>query len=213
MGDITMRKDTGSYAFHKNRLEALSDGIFAIAMTLLVLDLKVPEGPPSPHFALQIAQEWIGVIITFILSAIFWTLQHRVFELADDLHERVIVPTFIFLGLISVLPFSTGYFSHHIGTRSAYILYFSHAFLISAALLTKLQMLVHYHMPTDLLAVRKLRTRLITMCFTMGIILTAACLVPVRFLSGCMAIAAVGSKLFMRRRREALERADAAAAA
>lgn len=70
--------------FLKHRAEALSDGIFAIAMTLLVLDIKVPLGSDAP-LSTALGREshaWISFAISFLLAGIFWMHQHRVFEVA-----------------------------------------------------------------------------------------------------------------------------------
>lgn len=201
-----MRAGYDGRVFSKHRLEALSDGIFAIAMTLLVLDLKVPEGTLLKHFALQLTQEWIGVVITFAIAAIYWTIQHHIFALIPDVHERAIVPTFVFLGLISVLPFSTGFFSQHVMWRSAFVVYFTHAFLIGAALLVKLHVLLHYNPQADPLAVAKLRLRLGTLCSVMSLLAVISMLLPLKYISGVMIGAAAFVQVFTRKKRAALER-------
>ena len=74
--------------FTKNRIEALSDGVFAITMTLLVLDLKVPDATAPSLLGAAIrhgGHAWFSFLVTFCIASIFWTLQHRVF----DLMERV----------------------------------------------------------------------------------------------------------------------------
>jgi uncharacterized membrane protein len=66
----------------KARLEALVDGIFAVAMTLLVLDIKVPDGSTFGsnsemlrHFA-SVAEAFAIYVVSFCVLAIFWVTHH-----------------------------------------------------------------------------------------------------------------------------------------
>ncbi len=57
----------------KSRL-ALSDGVFAIAMTLLILDIKIPPNA-SGHRSEALAKDfhaWISFVVTFVLTSVFW---------------------------------------------------------------------------------------------------------------------------------------------
>ena len=65
----------------KTRIEALSDALFAIVMTLLILEIKVPIGVPPYQLAAELAKDapsWVSFAITFLLASIFWVDQHRV---------------------------------------------------------------------------------------------------------------------------------------
>ena len=91
-----MRPEPGPAAnpvFSKHRIEALTDGIFAVAMTLLVIELKVPE-PATIHAPGDVATAVVRLIPTFIswtisvfVLGIFWNGQHRMFHfvrIVDD---------------------------------------------------------------------------------------------------------------------------------
>ena len=94
--------------FSKHRIEALSDAIFAIVMTLLVLDLKVPEtiGPGGLLHALAADRAtWASFFLTFLLASVFWVLQHQVFDLLEAISHQTLIPTFVFLGFVTILPF------------------------------------------------------------------------------------------------------------
>lgn len=128
--------------FHKHRLEALSDAVFAIVMTLLVLDLKVPHGVPAGGLAAALhetGREFFSFAMTFAISAIFWTLQHRVFDAIKDTATESLVLTFMVLGFVSLLPFSTSLIGQHVIDPLAYELYFLNMAAIAACLTIKME--------------------------------------------------------------------------
>ena len=74
------------FYLNKHRLEALADGIFAVAMTLLVIELKIPE---TAHITTQeqliaalahLIPKFIAWLISFFVLAIFWASHHRLFH-------------------------------------------------------------------------------------------------------------------------------------
>ena len=107
----------------KHRIEALSDGIFAIAMTLLILDIKVP-GEIAPgglgHAIAHEGHEWISFLVTFVIASTFWVAQHRVFDLLEEIRTESLVLTFVTLGFVTVLPFTTSVWGHHIAESLAF---------------------------------------------------------------------------------------------
>ncbi len=171
--------------FTKNRIEALSDGIFAITMTLLVLDLKVEPGAPAALLGATIrhgGHAWFSFLITFAIASLFWTLQHRTFDLMQHMSHETLIPTFVFLGLVAILPFTTHLLGLYIQTPLAFILYFANQAAIAVALTVKLE-LARYHghlrvgPETSLL-----RLRLFTMCLAMASGLVSATFLPVQWL-------------------------------
>ncbi|HEY4358192.1 MAG TPA: TMEM175 family protein [Acidobacteriaceae bacterium] len=171
--------------YSKHRLEALSDGIFAIAMTLLVLELKVPghvaQGELG-HVLKQDSHAWVSFVVTFAIASVFWTLQHRVFDAVEGYGPQTMVPTFFFLGLVSVLPFSTSLWGQHLGEPLAFFLYFLNQFAIAAALTIKLELARsygHLHPGAD---IRILRFRLWTMVISMGAAALGAWFLPSRYM-------------------------------
>jgi TMEM175 potassium channel family protein len=110
MGDI----DAVDRTLSKARLEALSDGVFAIAMTLLVLDIRIPEiDPHTPVRAVLRALVPLGpalmsFAITFILSGAFWYMHHVTLHSTKHVTRPIASINFFFLMFVSLLPFSTG---------------------------------------------------------------------------------------------------------
>jgi TMEM175 potassium channel family protein len=91
------------------RLAALSDGVFAIVVTLLVLEIRLPEPPhPGSHVLIDLGDnvpDFLGWLISFVVLARFWTIHHHVVSTMARVRTPTIVVNFVFLGLISLVPF------------------------------------------------------------------------------------------------------------
>ena len=157
--------------YSKHRLEALSDAIFAIVMTLLVLELKVPTDVVHGHLweALRVdGEDWIAFFITFLVSARYWIHQHDVFKLTDNYSHHAVVLTFIFLGFVTILPFSSTLVGRHASEPLALVLYCGNQTAIGIALIAKLEFLRHRdHIPKSA-EMTRLRLRLYTITLTMA---------------------------------------------
>jgi uncharacterized membrane protein len=156
--------------FHKHRLEALSDAVFAIVMTLLVLDLKVPHGIPPGGLGLALSEtgrEFFSFAMTFAISAVFWTLQHRVFDAIKDTATESLVLTFLALGFVSLLPFTTSLIGQHIADKLAFELYFLNMFAIAACLTVKMEIAHARHRMHEGTDANQLRFRLYRMTTVM----------------------------------------------
>ena len=97
------------------RLEAFSDGVFAIAITLLVLEVRVPGGHAS--LAHKLADTWpsyIGYVISFVTIGIMWANHHSVFRLIGRTTHGLIVGNLVLLLTIGFLPFPTTVLTDHI---------------------------------------------------------------------------------------------------
>ena len=102
----------------KSRIEALSDGVFSIAMTLLVLKLEVPEVIHQHANADMLAQmlaltpQFITYVVTFLIAGGFWFLHHLTFHFIRNVDGVLVWVNLIFLMFVSLLPFSAGLMSH-----------------------------------------------------------------------------------------------------
>jgi uncharacterized membrane protein len=105
--------------FEKNRLEALIDGIFSVALTLLVLDIKLPERATFATNAdlwqqlLLFERHFAIYVITFIVIGIYWIGHHLQFHYVRYTDRRLIWINMLFLLLISFLPFATDMVGDH----------------------------------------------------------------------------------------------------
>jgi uncharacterized membrane protein len=120
------------------RVEAFSDGVFAIAITLLILEIKVPhptDGPLGP----QLAQQWpsyAAYLTSFATIGIMWLNHHRLFQLIRRVDHSLLVLNGLLLLGISVVPYPTALMAGYLGRREetlAAIVYSGTYFYIAIA--------------------------------------------------------------------------------
>lgn len=120
------------------RIEALSDGVFAIAMTILVFNIKAPVS-----YAIQTDKEMIAMLthmapaflsffVSFITLGIFWTGQSTQFHYIKSYDRNLNWITIFFLMFVSILPFSTDILSYHITNKVSILLYWFNIFAMGA---------------------------------------------------------------------------------
>ena len=92
-----------------NRLEAFSDGVFAIASTLLVLELHVPPVGEGPLFALLVAQwpAYAGYVVSFLTIGIIWVNHHAMFAVVRRVDRPLLFLNLLLLLVIGIIPFPT----------------------------------------------------------------------------------------------------------
>jgi uncharacterized membrane protein len=105
--------------FEKNRLEALIDGVFAVVLTLLVLDLKLPENVAFSsnddlwQHLLGLERHFVIYVISFVVIAMYW-INHQVqFHFVVRTDRALIWINFGYLLLVSFLPFATDLIGDH----------------------------------------------------------------------------------------------------
>jgi uncharacterized membrane protein len=131
------RAQSKSDFISKHRMEALADGVFAIVMTLLVLDLKVPElQPPVTAHALAhaIASQrtlFFSFAMTFVLATVFWMLHQKTLRLLHNLDKATVFLSLAPMLFVSLLPFSTATFGRYLENATASALYFGNQFAIA----------------------------------------------------------------------------------
>ncbi len=91
------------------RLEAFSDGVLAIAITLLVLDLRLPEDADRSIASLLAAQwpSYLAYVVSFAVIGIMWVNHHALFARVAQVDRRLLFLNLFLLLTISVLPFPT----------------------------------------------------------------------------------------------------------
>lgn len=108
------------------RIETLSDGVFAIAMTLLVLDLKVPVGVPPNELlnaVIHLGPQFGAYCVSFMVLAVYWIGHHNQFHLISHTDRTLLWINIFFLMSIAFLPFSTGLLASYNQEKEAVILY------------------------------------------------------------------------------------------
>ena len=97
----------------QDRIVNLSDGIFAIAITLLVLDIRVPDIPEGmvaselPAALLSLWPKYLSYFLSFVAIAVFWSVHHSIFRPIRSYDRVLLYLNFLFLMLVAFLPFPT----------------------------------------------------------------------------------------------------------
>ncbi len=96
----------------KGRLEAFSDGVFAIIITILVLELKAPE--EATLAALRpLLPVFLGYILSFIYVGIYWNNHHHLFQVVKKVNGPTLWANLFLLFWLSLTPFVTGWMGEH----------------------------------------------------------------------------------------------------
>ena len=103
------------------RIEAFSDGVFAIAITLLVLEIKIPQlhspdqtGVPLSTALLKLWPSYFGYIFSFLMIGIYWANHHYIFNLYKQSDHVFALLNVFFLMCISFLPFPTAVLAEYV---------------------------------------------------------------------------------------------------
>lgn len=93
-----------------DRLNALSDGVIAIALTLLVLGIDIPtdhdfDRDSLVSFLIKLEPGLIAYLTSFLIVAIYWIIHHRIFTVLIYINQKIIILNLIFLFSISLVPF------------------------------------------------------------------------------------------------------------
>jgi len=107
--------------FQLERMILFSDAVFAIAITLLVIELKVPEieraelteGKLLGALAHMIPK-FFGFIISFMFIGIYWTVHHRLFGFVVNYTPKLLRLNLLFLFAVALMPFSTAFYSEYV---------------------------------------------------------------------------------------------------
>jgi uncharacterized membrane protein len=111
------------------RLLALSDGVFAIAMTLLVLDLKVPNLGDNPgnaalqHALVHDGTAYLSYVISFYVVASYWVEHHRLMRTVTSAPPALIFATLRMLFFVAAIPFPASLIGAYGGTPIALAVY------------------------------------------------------------------------------------------
>lgn len=137
------------------RLETLADGIFAIAMTLLVLDIKVPTGPEllsdADHWQALVASapRFISYLLGFLTLGIFWVGHATQLDAIERSDRNLAWLTIFFLFWVSLVPFTTAFLSQHFTFVSAVVIYWANIAMLGISLFLHWTYARHHGMLRD----------------------------------------------------------------
>ena len=128
------------------RLLSLSDGVFAFAMTLLVLGLQIPKSSEVsvaqlPDYVLHQLPGFFVWVLSFMVIGMFWMGHHRLFDALRFHDDRVALLNLLALLAITFIPFPTSLVGDYSASRFATILY-SCSLLVASGLITLIQLYV-----------------------------------------------------------------------
>jgi TMEM175 potassium channel family protein len=124
-----------------DRIGALSDGVFAIAMTLIVLEIHVPDPGPIRseqdlwNGLLTLGPRLVTYLLSFLTLGIFWNGQQTQLNLFATADRDLTWIQVAFLATVALMPFSTSLLAEFITFRLALLIYWANIFLIGALLL------------------------------------------------------------------------------
>ena len=99
----------------KNRLEAFSDGVMAIIITIMVLELKVPHGD-RPSDLLPLLPVFLSYVLSFIYVGIYWNNHHHLFHAVKWVNGPILWANLHLLFWLSLVPFASGWMGeNHFG--------------------------------------------------------------------------------------------------
>lgn len=124
-----------------SRIEAFSDGVFAFAITLLVLDIHVPLEPIPPHSQAtlwllgQLGNQWtnyLSFFLSFLIVGVVWSNHNTMFSYIQRSNQLLIVLNLLMLLSIVVISFAAGLLGHYIATpgQQAAVLVYSGVLVI-----------------------------------------------------------------------------------
>ena len=128
--------------FQLERLILFSDAVFAIAITLLVIEIKIPEIHEKPvtdnavlHKLAELIPKFVGFLVSFLLIGQYWIVHHRMFSFVINFTDRLIWLNILFLFAIALMPFSTGFYSEYVlrGVVTPVIFYTANIALLGIA--------------------------------------------------------------------------------
>jgi uncharacterized membrane protein len=122
-----------------DRIGALSDGLFAIAMTIIVLEIRVPAVEPHTDAALlgaigQLGPRFVTYFLSFLTLGIFWNAQHAQLNYVARADRAFAWLQLVYLSFVALMPFSTSLLAEFIDLRVAFLVYWLNLYLLGAAL-------------------------------------------------------------------------------
>src|ERR1043166_8298502 len=93
---------------HKNRLEAFSDGVLAIIITIMVLELKVPHGGELSSLK-PLLPVFLSYVLSFIYVGIYWNNHHHMLNTVNHVSGGILWANLHLLFWLSLFPFTTGW--------------------------------------------------------------------------------------------------------
>jgi uncharacterized membrane protein len=169
------------------RLSAFSDGVFAVLITVLVLELRPPE-LPSFEALLSLWPTWLSYAVSYLFIAIVWTNHHHLMRYATRATPRLVWFNFAHLFSVSLIPFSTAWMAVSKLAPQPVAFYAAVFFLVNATYIGLIRELVE-RAPADDVSPgerRTMRIRSVATLCVFGLAAVAALKYPLVGLGMCI---------------------------
>lgn len=107
---------------NSGRLEAFSDGVIAIIITIMVLDLKVPTGSDFETLK-PLIFKFLSYIMSFIYVAIYWNNHHHLFQAIEKVNGKTLWSNLMLLFFLSLIPFTSAWMGENDFDKNPVALY------------------------------------------------------------------------------------------
>lgn len=107
---------------NKSRLEAFSDGVLAIIITIMILEIKVPEGSDFADL-LPLFPKFLSYVLSFIYIGIYWNNHHYLIHGLSKVNGKVLWANLHLLFWLSIIPVATGWMGEHNFAKASLTLY------------------------------------------------------------------------------------------
>jgi uncharacterized membrane protein len=134
------------------RLEAFSDGVIAIIITIMVLELPPPDGSGFDGLR-PLIPKVLAYLLSFVLVAIYWNNHHHLFKLVERIDGAVMWSNMALLFSLSLVPFATAWFGENVGALAPVIVYIVVQLLCATSYFVMTRAILRIHAPDSPLAV------------------------------------------------------------
>ncbi len=135
---------------NKNRLEAFSDGVIAIIITIMVLELKIPLGASLSDLR-PLAPVFFSYILSFMNVGIYWNNHHHLFRVVEQVNGKVLWANVHLLFWLSLMPFATGWMGENHFAQWPVIFYTAVLLMCGTAYYILVRALLPLHQPNSAL--------------------------------------------------------------
>jgi len=135
----------------RNRMEAFSDGVIAIIITIMVLELRVPRGSNLDALA-PLVPTFLSYVLSFVFLGIYWNNHHHLLQAVEHVDGRILWANLHLLFWLSLVPFVTAWMGQNHFDRIPVALYGTIMLFAGIAYFILVRTLLSRHGPESLLA-------------------------------------------------------------
>lgn len=156
----------------KGRLEAFSDGVIAILITIMVLELKVPEGADLAALN-ALTPKFLSYLLSFVFLGIYWNNHHHLLQAAKHVNGSILWANLHLLFWLSLIPLVTAWMGEHTSAELPVALYGVVMWMSGIAYYILTQTLISHHGNDSVLSTalgRRIKEITSLLCYTMAIL-------------------------------------------